>query len=155
MPLAGGGRPLRVEIEGRTDVENLQGHYTLATPEHFQTMGIALQRGRSFRLADNAVAPAVVIVNQRVAGLFWPGRDPIGKRVRLSGGEWRSVIAVANDVRQDLVRAAEPEFYVPHAQNPVPSMWMVVRTRTDTRHLITSLRGELRRSNPGFGLPHR
>jgi putative ABC transport system permease protein len=150
MPLAGGGRPLRVEIEGRTDVENLQGHYTVATPEHFQTMGIALQRGRSFRLADNAVAPAVVIVNQRVAGLFWPGRDPIGKRVRLSGGEWRSVIAVANDVRQDLVRAAEPEFYVPHAQDPVPSMWMVVRTRTDTRHLIISLRGELRALEPGL-----
>ncbi len=150
MPLAGGGRPLMVEIEGRANIENLQGHYTVATPEHFQTMGIPLQRGRPFRLADNTAAPAVVIVNQRVAGLFWPGLDPIGKRVRLGGGEWRSVIAVANDVRQDLMRAAAPEFYVPHAQDPVPSMWMVVRTRTDARQLITSLRTELRALEPGL-----
>jgi putative ABC transport system permease protein len=150
MPLAGGGRPLQVEIEGRANVENLQGHYTVATPEHFRTMGIGLQRGRSFGPADHAVAPAVVIVNQRAAGLFWPGLDPIGKRVRLSGGEWRSVIAVANDVRQDLMRAAAPEFYIPHAQDPVPSMWMVARTRTDARQLIASLRTELRALEPGL-----
>jgi hypothetical protein len=113
-------------------------------------MGIGLQRGRPFRLADNAVAPAVVIVNQRVAGLFWPGLDPIGKRVRLSGGEWRSVISVCNDVRQDLMRAAAPEFYVPRAQDPVPSMWMGVRTRTDARQFIASLRAELRAIEPGL-----
>jgi len=150
MPLAGGGRPLTVEIEGRANVENLQGHYTVATPEHFQTMGIALQRGRPFSLTDNAAAPAVVIVNQRVAGLFWPGTDPIGKRVRLGGGKWRSVIAVASDVRQELMKAAGPEFYVPYAQDPVPSMWMVIRTKADARQFNSVLRGELRALQPGL-----
>lgn len=150
MPLAGGGRPLKVEIEGRANVEAVQGQYTVATPEHFRTLGITLRRGRPFHSADTAAAPAVVIVNERVARVLWPAQDPIGRRVRLNDGAWRSVIAIASDVRQDLLRPAAPEFYVPHAQDPLPSMWMVVRTRTDARQFTAGLRAELRALEPGL-----
>lgn len=150
MPLAAGGAALKVEIEGRAHVETVQGQYTVATPEYFRTMRIPLRRGRPFGSVDSAAAPAVLIVNERAAQVLWPGLDPIGQRARLNGGGWRSVIAIASDVRQDLLRPAAPEFYVPHAQDPVPAMWMVVRTRTDPRPFMAGLRAELRSLEPAL-----
>jgi putative ABC transport system permease protein len=148
MPLAGGGGAIQVEVEGRANSETVHGQYSVTTPEYFRTMGIALRSGRPFDATDSAAAPAVVIVNQKAAQVLWPDLDPTGRRVRLNGGEWRSVIAVAADARQDLLRPAAPEFYVPHAQDPAASMWMVARTRTDARRFAAGLRAELRGLEP-------
>jgi len=55
---------------------------TISTPGYFQAMGIPLLQGRSFTEQDTTNAPMVVVVDERVARLAWPGESPIGKRVR-------------------------------------------------------------------------
>jgi putative ABC transport system permease protein len=150
MPLAGGGRAIEVETEGRARAETVQGQYTVAMPEYFRAMEIPIRRGRAFAAGDTGAAPAVVIVNERAAGLFWPGNDAVGKRVRLNGSEWRTVIAVAGDVRQDLLRPPAPEFYVPYAQDPRAAMWIVVRTGPEAGGFLPGLRAGLRALEPGL-----
>ncbi len=150
MPLAGGGSALKLETEGRAGSERMQGQYTVATPEYFRAMGIAVIKGRPFDWADAATTQLVAIVNECAAQTLWPGEDPLKRRVRLNGGEWRSVVAVVADVRQNLLQQAWPEFYVPHAQESASTMWMVARTRTGATQLTPTLRSELRALEPGL-----
>ena len=67
---------------------NGQGRPVLASsisPGYFRTTGIALIRGRDFSPRDSLDAPRVAIVNQVAAARFWPGRDPLGQRLRFAG----------------------------------------------------------------------
>ncbi|HEX8986038.1 MAG TPA: ABC transporter permease, partial [Bryobacteraceae bacterium] len=150
LPLAGGSGSLRVETDGRPTVETVQGQYTVVGQDYFQSMGIRLRRGRAFNAADLAAAPAVAIVNERAARVLWPDVDPIGRRVRLNGRDWRSIVAIASDVRQDLLRPAAPEFYVPQTQDPASAMWVAVRTRSDARQFAAGVRAALRELEPGL-----
>lgn len=71
---------------------------------YFQAMGIALRRGRTFNDADNAHSQLVVIVNHKLAERYWPGQDPIGKRIRWGLQEtptpWLTVVGEVDDVKQ-------------------------------------------------------
>jgi predicted permease len=73
--------------------------------DFFRAMGIPLLRGRFFTEADKAGAPLVVIVNRKLAGRYWPGEDPVGKRLRLGTLElktpWLTIVGEIDDVKQD------------------------------------------------------
>jgi predicted permease len=80
----------------------------LATPsqiigDYFHTMGIAVLRGRTFTPADKAGAPLVVIINHKFAEHYWPGQDPIGKRIRIGTTEmqtpWQTIVGEVADVK--------------------------------------------------------
>lgn len=78
--------------------------YLRATlPGYFATVGQTIVRGRDFTVRDNAAAPGVCIVNESYARRFWPGEDPIGKRVKWgrfdSARPWFTVVGVAADTR--------------------------------------------------------
>ena len=62
-------------------------------PNYFDTLGITLRRGRSFSEADGAGVPAVAIVSEDVAARVWPGRDPIGKRIKMGGAGFSRLMA--------------------------------------------------------------
>lgn len=72
---------------------------------YFRAAGISLLRGRTFTESDNAKAPLVCIVNRKLAEHFWPGQDPIGKRVRWGMQEtptpWMTVVGEIGDIRQN------------------------------------------------------
>jgi len=72
--------------------------------DYFRAMGIALRRGRTFTEADNVHAQLVVIVNHKLAEHYWPGQDPIGKRIRWGMQEtptpWLTVVGEVDDVKQ-------------------------------------------------------
>jgi putative ABC transport system permease protein len=93
--------------------------WQVVTPGYFETMRVRLLRGRFLSGTDRADSPAVVVINESLARAFFDGRDPIGRQVRMSGGErpWMTIVGVAGDVRQDgLDTSAVPEVYMPHAQ---------------------------------------
>jgi hypothetical protein len=77
---------------------------------YLETIGIPLARGRSLRDSDTADAPLVAVVNQTMAARYWPGQDPIGKRVRLDGpsGPWAQVIGVARDSKYNWIGETPP-----------------------------------------------
>jgi predicted permease len=79
-------------------------YYQSVMSDYFRTMGIPIVRGRAFDAADANPAGMVAIVNQRFADTFWPGRDPIGLRVKPAWGDWVpwfTVVGVAADVKQN------------------------------------------------------
>jgi putative ABC transport system permease protein len=90
-------------------------------------MRIALDRGRDFTDADREGAPGAVIVNQFMAEHWWPGEDPIGKRISLTdpsgqrGAEWHTIVGVTRDVvRATWTDAPEEEMYLPLRQVGAP-----------------------------------
>ncbi len=101
-------------------------------PGFFQTMGVTRKSGRDFSDTDTRDSQPVVIVNERAARKFWPGENPLGKKLRLAvrwlKNDEREVVGVVSDVLfMNLNLAPEPEVYVPFAQAPASGAFVVVR----------------------------
>jgi putative ABC transport system permease protein len=89
--------------------------------DYFQAAGIPLIRGRGFNEADRADSPMVAIVNRRLAEHYWPGQDPIGKRLHFGVKEtplpWMTVVGEIGDIKQGTADGeTEPQFYQPPSQ---------------------------------------
>jgi predicted permease len=114
--------------------------------DYFKTMGIPLLRGRFFESRDNRTAPDVAIVDDKLAARFWPNEDPIGKRIRRGdSGPWRTVIGVVADTKQYEVDGEPPitAFY-PLEQLPVPSRFLVIKTKSNPTALVSAVTREVR-----------
>jgi putative ABC transport system permease protein len=119
----------------------------VVSPDYFATIGAPLVRGRWFTERDRATAPGVVIINDAMARQFWPGENPIGRRIThdlsiVPGQQTtREIVGVVGDVRHfGIERPAEPQMFVPHAQMPWPSMAVVIRSPLDASHLTAAVR---------------
>jgi predicted permease len=123
------------------------------TPDYFSVMGIRLLRGRTFTARDDEHAPNVVIVSRALADRYWPGTDPIGKRVKLgryaSDAPWRTIVGVTADVRHgSLARASRQVVYYPHAQLPEGGMELVARGVGAPATVSAGIRQALQRVDP-------
>jgi len=160
LPLAGSNSSNSFRVEGVPDPppgQSYSGRYRVCTPRYFETMGIPLRVGRGFGPQDRAGAPPVVVVNETLARRFWPGADPIGRRLRFTGpperNPWMQVIGVVGDVKHEMNIPIEPEYYLPHAQDPWNSMALVARTSAEPLALAATVRSEvlkLDRDQPVF-----
>jgi len=124
---------------------------TIATSGYFETMGVALRRGRTFTAADDASAPRVALISESLARRHFPDEDPIGRHiaVRFDGGQVREIVGVVADVRHDgLQEAPRVEMYMPHAQFPFGSMTFVVRTDGDPATTLPALQRAIWEVNP-------
>ena len=124
LPLAGDLWDRGFAIEGHPKPrpgESPVAIYRLVTPGYFETMRLPLLGGRAIADSDDARAPGVVAVNQRAARAYWPGEDPIGKRISIGDGDaptWLTVIAVVADAKQyDWAEKPYPEIYLAALQN--------------------------------------
>jgi putative ABC transport system permease protein len=122
------------------------------TPGYFQTLGIALRRGRDFTDRDNAPgAPPVMIINEHIARRFWPdypgGIDPVGQRIGDGFDKavgWFEVIGVVADTHElGLGADAENEFYIPVALHPPQTAYLAARTEGDPRGFVNALREQV------------
>jgi putative ABC transport system permease protein len=130
------------------------------SPDFFETIGIRLQKGRVFTRSDTSERPAVIIVNESTARRFWPGEDPIGKRIGSNtagddGPGWQQVVGVVNDVRFP-GNPAEPETrlqgYRPLAQAPRGFVTIALRTTRPANSVAPELRRALAEIDPGIPL---
>jgi predicted permease len=118
---------------------------------YLDTMGIPLVSGRTFRESDTSDAPLVIVVNQALAARYWPGQDPIGKRIRLQGttSRWAQVIGVAADSKYNWIgEAATPFIYLSRRQNSFQRGTLLVATTGASTTLVTALRQVLRELDP-------
>ena len=95
--------------------------YTI-TPDFFDTMGMRIIRGRSFTDGDRAGAPPVMILEQALADVVWPGQDPVGKClvVGAQGGTCREIVGVVSNTRRFVQSGNNAlRYYVPMAQRVV------------------------------------
>ncbi len=116
-------------------------------PGYFETMGIVIRSGRSFTDKD---VKDVVVVNETLARMFWPGQDAVGKRMRgLGAKNWLEVIGVAADVRHyGLETEVRPGVYVPFLAMPASSAGVVIRTKGDPTLIGPTIRSLLRDQDP-------
>jgi putative ABC transport system permease protein len=121
--------------------------WRLITPGYFRAMGTPLISGRWFTDSDNENSPGVTIVNQTLAKRYWPGQDPIGKRIRggFEGKQWVTIVGVVGDVKeQRLDLPTHLEMYRPYPQAPFPSsMVLMVRANSDPVALAAAVRREV------------
>jgi putative ABC transport system permease protein len=111
------------------------------TPDYFQTLGIRILKGRPFTAADSERVGPVAIVNHTLARKFWPGKDPLGQRLKpvLPDNSWVTVVGVVDDVKHaGLSAAVGTEIYVTHRQARLllsgwlpSSLHVVVRVDSD------------------------
>jgi macrolide transport system ATP-binding/permease protein len=102
------------------------------TEDYFETMGVALVRGRAFSRADSDATSQVAIVSEAFSDTYWPGQDPIGRRIQLADSPSGSleVVGVAANARYSNIREAPtPFFYRPFVQDPRSEMTIVVQSR--------------------------
>jgi predicted permease len=116
------------------------------TPGYFLTLGIPVKRGRDFNARDNTTAAApVMIVNETLARRLWPdGEDPIGRHVKEAYDKalgWIEVIGVVPDIHEGGL-ASDPvaEFYLPVAQHPPQTAFVLMRTEGNAMGLARTVR---------------
>lgn len=151
LPLAKMNTTLTIRIEGRPEPkpgEEPVANFRCVSNYYFRTMQIPIDRGREFTNQDSDKGQPVVAVNEAFASRFWPGEDPIGKRMRFSGPldkrPWRTVVAIVGNVRNQLDLPAPAEMYFPLRQQTRTTMALVVRTATtDPRSLTESVRAQV------------
>lgn len=135
-------------IEGRPEPEagkEMIINTSSVSPGYFSTFGISLLKGRDFSDRDNSDAPQVAIINNDLARVYFPGEDPIAKRITFDDGEsWMSIVGVVADTKRlGVDTAAKPEVYFPYLQAPSPSMSLVLRTTTEPLSLVGAVKNQI------------
>jgi putative ABC transport system permease protein len=137
LPLSGTNYTISFEQAGGSSGANRESaDFALISPGFLRAMHIPLVRGRDVTPADDDAAPRVVVVNEAFARVYFPGVDPIGKRLKLgistteAETPWREIVGVAGDVRSRSFRdPVRPAYFVPYAQGLISTLRLVVRAR--------------------------
>jgi predicted permease len=132
--------------------------YTVASPGLFAALGTPLLSGRDFSASDRKETTPVVIINHAMAQWLWPGRDPLGRRIKLgrlqTPSPWMTVVGVVGDMKlYSLTQTPRPEMFVPYTQTPFPSfatMQFIVRTTEEPAQILGSLRRAIAEVDPAI-----
>jgi putative ABC transport system permease protein len=151
LVLSGQGRQTDFVVEGwpvPQKGESPHSDYYMIDPGYFRTMAISLIQGRVFDESDRIDSQMVVIINQTMAERFWPGTDPVGKRMRLGSTDnmnpWLKIVGVVSDVKQyGLDRDTKTQFYLPFRQRPLRYRTLLVRTKGEPTSLIGAIQSEV------------
>jgi putative ABC transport system permease protein len=148
VPMGPGGWQNGYHVEGEPPEE--AGQYTFAevssiSSDYFRTMGIPLSRGRDFTRQDDADAPGIAIVDERMVARYWADDDPIGKRLKWGGFEsespWMEVVGVVGHVTVNgVIEEALPQVYIPHWQDNDDGYFLMVKTRGEPHSMVATLR---------------
>lgn len=136
-------------------------YYNYVMPNYFSTMRIPMVEGRSFGPMDGPKSPPVVIVNQTLARLFYPGQSAVGHRIQPGGvvdtAQWFTIVGVAKDVKQGGVESKTgTEIYLLNEQTPTyegfapRNMNIVVRSTLAPNVLSPSIRRIVSSVDPGL-----
>jgi len=147
IPTVGFGQFKGIHVEGREPSSN-GGLPTVevvtVSPDLTDMLGLPVLRGRALDATDDADAPRVALVAKDIAELHWPGENPVGRRFQLGSdadAPWVEVVGVVEDLgaSTDSERPA-PYVYVPHGQNALSAMVVLVRSDGDPAALAGPIR---------------
>lgn len=123
-------------------------------PGYFKALGLSLIRGRLFTEADTLTTQKVMVVDKILTDKYWPGQDPIGKRISRGGSDsnpdiWLIVGVVAPIKFQSLEENVQKEtYYMPFAQQPANNLILVIKTAGDPSLLTAAVREAVRAADP-------
>jgi predicted permease len=136
-------------------------YYQFVQGDYFETMGIPVVEGRGFELGDDANGPPVVLVNETLARLYYPGQSPLGRHINPGDAPfWFTIVGVVKDVKQGgLSQPTGTELYfnnpqVAAAGLPVRAMNIVVRTSRPPLALAGEVRETVHELDPSLPVAH-
>jgi putative ABC transport system permease protein len=139
LPLTGGNSDRSFKVPGSD--KDYNADIRVSTPGYFHALGIPLLKGRNFTEQDAHGSSAIAVVNEALAGIVFPGQDPIGKYIVDFGltKDKLQIVGVVGNVRHEgLDSDPRPEVYLPFGQAHWPSVFMVVRAKTSDPLALTS-----------------
>lgn len=144
------GQPAAPGTEPNADYRPISASY-------FRAMGIPLLHGREFNEHDTVETADVVIVNQVLAQRYWPGENPLGKRLQLAleKTRWREVVGVVGNAKLSGLEAqVDSAIYLPLAQNTWPNALrtssLAIRTQAEPQSVTAAIRQALRGVDPSL-----
>ena len=136
------------------------------TGRYFEALGARVIRGRALGPSDSQTSEAVVVINETLARQYFPGEDPVNRRVAWGGaknhGPWMRVVGVIGDVKQaGLAKATEPQTWQPWTQVPdgvvannptglFRSLKLMVRANVPPQSLVPAIRAEVQQLDPAL-----
>jgi putative ABC transport system permease protein len=165
LPLSGDRFSISFQTDGRpvAKKDEPSAEFFSIDVGYFKTMGIPIIKGRDFNDFDQHKSAPVIIVTEAFAKQYFPGEEPIGKRIRPGISTFdneeapmREIVGVVGDVRnRGLNMESRPAFYEPATQTPLPQMTVVMKTSIDPHSLVSAATKEvatLDKDLPVFGV---
>jgi putative ABC transport system permease protein len=147
LPLTGSGPlfPFAYNEETARNFESVTADGRVVSPTYFKAMDTRLLAGRPFSSLDSVGTPPVIIIDQALARLAWPGQNAVGKQLQLAptgtANGFAEVVGVVEHMRMhDLARDGLPQIYYPTGQSAPTSMSFVLETSVDPSSLSSSVR---------------
>ena len=156
LPLSGLGGSGTTTIDTQAvslDQRTPEADWRPVTPGYFKAIGIRVLRGRGFTESDSETSAPVAIIDDTLAHDFFPGEDPVGKRLHLGGmkstSPWRTIVGVVGHVHYRALEApSRVQVYWPEAQQPYNTMSLAIRTSVDPLSLTAAVQQEILSLDP-------
>ena len=155
-PFGSGQRSLEIDGQSpRKPGEDPQRVSTVTiSPRFFDVVAVGMRQGRSFHETDGAPGAETVIINERMAAQYFPGEDPLGKRIRFTPREptpggpappWRTIVGVSPSIRHGSARDGDPNavVYIPYRQEPPAAASLLVRSALPPGSVMDAVRREV------------
>jgi predicted permease len=157
LPLRGSGDSWGITVEGRPDLPESTTFFRLVSRDYFATAGIAVRRGRGFTTADRKGVEPAVVINEALARKYFPGVEPIGRRLQSGFGGWARIVGVVGDVAEaNLTDRPEPSRYMlcdqlPYAPKAQTLLLRLARP-ADAPAVLAAARRTVQRVAPGIAV---
>lgn len=159
LPFGGLVATTSFTADGSTTVTPHDGDHAVyfreISPGYFPALGVRILRGRDFNEGDGAGSPSVVIVSDELARRYWPGEDPVGRRVSGSDhpkpSDWSTIVGVVESIKHRSLRtAADSELYLPYTQKMLGAKYtyLVARVQGDPLSVASAIRKRLHDIEP-------
>ena len=154
IPAGGGGGSIRFVVEGRPTATGQEDECQIITVNtgYFSSLKIPLVDGRFFAASDSLDAPGIVVVSRAFVKAYFPGENPIGKRIRFTfspQNPFLQIVGVAGDIAAiDLAAPPPAIIYTPNDQGPSTYLSYIVRTAGEPVAFVGAARASLREMDP-------
>jgi predicted permease len=152
-----GGLPIEgvaIEDSPVQSSQGLRAERIRISPDYFKVFQATLLRGRSFTERDEDGKPLVAVIDESTARKYWPGRDPLGRRVRFGNDPtkpWTTVVGVIKDIKHDgLDIDGIPHIYVSVYQDPSKQVSVALRTSLPATQLAPRIRDDIQSIDAGL-----
>jgi len=159
-------RVLEIEHQEQAGGEAPEASVVAITPQYFDVLGVRVSRGRNFQSSDGLPGSEAILVNQRFADRFFPGQNPLGRRIRFKAGAvssgnfrfieggkpeaWHTVVGITPTIRQGAVQEGylNAVVYTPYMRNVDRGAYLLVRSSLPLSVVSDLVRRELQAIAP-------
>jgi putative ABC transport system permease protein len=141
-----------IEVDGYQAPPNEQPtvEYSEVTEDYFKTLGIPIVSGREFTRTDDENAPPLAIINETMAAKYWPGKNPVGQRLKVKD-KWLQIVGIVKNANYHTkTETPIPFFYVPLRQNFRVQNTLLIRTPETPGAMLKALAREVHALDPNL-----